>query len=315
MSQKITFIGECMVELRNAEGNSYTQRFSGDTLNTAVYLSRLTHDMDVSVHYVSAVGTDALSNRMLAFIQEEGVCCDAVVRIQKKMPGLYIVNTDNNGERSFSYWRNDSAAKFMFQFCDKWSHFESLVESSIIYLSGITLAIFSEPDKEILISLIQRLSAAGCTICFDDNYRMNLWDDQEQARCWYVQLLKICDIAFLSFDDEMALWDIQNLDDVFAQAEKFNITEVVVKQGDGVCHIQKAQHHYTVGAHRVEKEKVIDTTAAGDSFNAGYLAKRLAGEGSPVVCANAGHTLASHVIQHRGAIIAKELMPTSLLRN
>ena len=56
-------------------------------------------------------------------------------------------------------------------------------------------------------------------------------------------------------------------------------------------------------------ETVVDSTAAGDSFNAGYLAGRLLDQ-SPADAARLGHRLASQVIRHRGAVIPAEAMPT-----
>jgi 2-dehydro-3-deoxygluconokinase len=83
---------------------------------------------------------------------------------------------------------------------------------------------------------------------------------------------------------------------------------VVLKRGEDSCLIETNDKKYAVKAIRIHSEKVIDTTAAGDSFNAGYLASRLQGEMLPAECAALGHCLASEVIQHRGAIISRKLV-------
>ena len=57
--------------------------------------------------------------------------------------------------------------------------------------------------------------------------------------------------------------------------------------------------------------RVVDTTAAGDSFAAAYLANRLAGAG-PAAAARAGHALAGVVVGHPGALIPRSAMPASL---
>jgi len=54
----------------------------------------------------------------------------------------------------------------------------------------------------------------------------------------------------------------------------------------------------------LEVVEPVDATAIGDSFNAGYLASRLSGEG-PLAAAAAAHRLAGEKIRHRGAIMPR----------
>ena len=107
MRNKVAVIGECMLEVSTMGGEWNRSSlpaglsFGGDTLNTAIYLARLGIDVD----YVSAVGDDDMSGWMLEQWRAEGVGCDLVNRIENTVPGLYLIQIDEQGERSFRYWR------------------------------------------------------------------------------------------------------------------------------------------------------------------------------------------------------------------
>ncbi|MGR6980359.1 PfkB family carbohydrate kinase [Testudinibacter sp. P27/CKL/0425] len=63
--------------------------FGGDTLNTAIYLSRLLRAKNAEVHYVTALGQDSFSEQMLANWQQEGIRTELVQQLPDKLPGLY----------------------------------------------------------------------------------------------------------------------------------------------------------------------------------------------------------------------------------
>ena len=111
MSKKIAVIGECMIEL-SEKGAQVNRGFGGDTLNTSVYIARQVSPAELSVNYVTALGTDTFSQQMMDAWQAENVKTDLIQRMSDRMPGLYYIETDETGERTFYYWRNEAAAKF-----------------------------------------------------------------------------------------------------------------------------------------------------------------------------------------------------------
>jgi len=309
-TKNIAVIGECMIEL-SQKGESINRGFGGDTLNTAVYIARQVDVRDLKVHYVTALGTDSFSAEMLAAWQREGVETDLVQRLENKLPGLYVIETDASGERTFYYWRNDAAAKYWLNGPNATALCQQLAEFDYLYLSGISLAILSEENRERLMSLLQDCRARGGKVIFDNNYRPRLWESIEQARHAYQSMLACTDIAFLTLDDEDLLWGAQPYQDVIARTQALGVGEVVIKRGADSCIVSNAQGEHDVPAVQLDKDKVIDTTAAGDSFSAGYLAKRLCGA-SEIDAARRGHLTASTVIQYRGAIIPLEAMSSCL---
>lgn len=312
--KNVAVIGECMVEIQTHKSGC-ARGFGGDTMNTAIYLSRLglpvyDDDIPVSASYFSAFGLDKKSTDIIDQCGAEGVDMSHVMRLADKYVGLYLIETDDMGERQFSYWRDNSAARFWLDRINENTLFNSLCGYSTVYLSGITLGIQSESNLEKLFSVLTRLRAEGCIICFDSNYRPALWVSPDITRAVYDRMYGLTDMALLTFDDEALLYGDTSAARTLQRVKAFGVNETVIKCGAEACLVQ-------VGTDVVEVlpqliHGIVDTTAAGDSFNAGYLISRLKGH-IPVVAARVGHRLAGVVITHHGAIIKKSAMPTALL--
>lgn len=295
---RIVSIGECMGELsEGGVSGMLNMGFAGDTLNTAYYL-RHSLGPDWQVDYVTAVGTDSLSDRMLAFIENEGIGTTHVRRLADKTIGLYYISL-KDGERSFTYWRNDSAARRLAS--DPAALIRSLDGADLAYWSGITLAILSNQDRLALIEALSQFAGRGGTVVFDPNLRPRLWDSPETMRGWIHRAAAISDLCLPSFDDE-ARWFGD--EDPAATAKRYKAEgarSVVVKDGAGdVTFLADAGDVVTQPVPPVDA--VVDTTAAGDSFNAGFLAARL--QGAPIEeSIAAGARLAAKVIGARGALV------------
>ncbi|GDX06924.1 sugar kinase [Buttiauxella sp. A111] len=307
-TRKIAVIGECMIEL-SQKGAEVSRGFGGDTLNTSVYIARQVNADALEVHYVTALGEDNFSQQMLDAWQQENVHTELTQRLEHRLPGLYYIETDATGERTFYYWRNEAAARFWLESDQAQAICAELAQFDYVYLSGISLAILNAASREKLMALLAQCRANGCKVIFDNNYRPRLWASREETQQVYQQMLACTDIAFLTLDDEDLLWGEKPVEEVVHRTQAAGVREVVIKRGADSCLVAiQGESTLEVPAVKLPKEKVIDTTAAGDSFSAGYLAVRLTG-GSAEEAAKRGHLTASTVIQYRGAIIPKEAMP------
>ncbi|CFR14134.1 sugar kinase [Yersinia kristensenii] len=310
-SKNIAVIGECMIEL-SQKGSDLSRGFGGDTLNTAVYVARQVSKQNLNVHYVTALGTDSFSNEMLAAWQQENIDTSLIQRLDNKLPGLYVIETDSTGERTFYYWRNDAAARFWLTSPQADEICQRLEKFDYLYLSGISLAILDSASRQRLLTLLRACRANGGKVIFDNNYRPRLWQSKEETQQAYRDMLTCTDIAFLTLDDEDMLWGEKPIEQVIERTQNLGVSEIVIKRGADSCIVWVKEgfeaHQYDVPAVKLPKEKVVDTTAAGDSFSAGYLAVRLTG-GSAHDAAVRGHLTASTVIQYRGAIIPLAAMP------
>ncbi|WP_456268085.1 sugar kinase [Kushneria sp. AK178] len=305
MSSTIALMGECMIEMHGRPGQSIHQTFGGDSFNTAAYLARLAGTA-LNVEYVTALGSDGFSQAMRERFAREGVGTDNVRTLASRLPGLYFIETDEAGERRFHYWRSEAAARVMFDGEAGEQLLEGLADCETLYLSGISLAILTPEGRERLLARLPMLRAQGVTVVFDNNYRPRLWQDIESACQAHRTLLAHVDLAIVTFEDDQALFGLATPEALFDFYRKLGVGEIVIKRGAESCLIECDGVRHEVAGEKVET--VVDTTAAGDSFSAGYLACRLTG-GDVEQAARWGHRLAATVIGHRGAIIDVEHMP------
>lgn len=299
---RVASLGECMIELGDLESTDgrVAMGVAGDSLNLAIYLARV-GGPGISVDYLSALGTDQMSARMLAFMASEGVGTGHIARFADLLPGIYAIELDRAGERAFRYWRSQSAARSMMR--PGGLSAETLMQFDVLCLSGISLAILPDEARERLIAIAAAMKAAGRLVVFDSNYRPALWRGEDQARHWMGAMWKATRLGLPSRDDEARLWPGQSVADVFA---RLDVPEVALKDGAAGPWLFAGQPlpkaDYPAAA------QIVDTTSAGDAFNAGYLAARLNGH-DIYKAAEAGHRLSCAVIGQKGAIITRSAMP------
>lgn len=299
MSAKgVVAIGECMLELSGQNGPDWRLGFAGDTFNTLWALAALT---DGSATYVSAFGDDPFSHRQTAFMAENGIGIGESPVIAGARPGLYAITLEG-AERSFTYWRSDSAARQLAS--DPAALRKNLENQSLVYFSGITLAILDPDARKILLSAIAKARAGGSRIAFDPNYRPRLWPDRETAQAAIADALAVSDIALPTFPDEQMLHGDRTPEETAGRIGR-SVREVIVKNGELPALVATGTDRHEIAA--VHVARPVDTTGAGDSFNGGYLAARLAGL-EPADAARRAHRVAARVVQVRGALAPFEML-------
>lgn len=295
---RVVSVGECMVELSGAGQGLWRQAFAGDTFNTAWYLRALM-PQTARVDYLTCVGRDGISRAMLDFIENAGIGTDCITRHPTRAPGLYMIDL-KDGERSFTYWRDSSAARCL---ADDPDHLARSFEGAdLVYFSGITLAILT-PDRRA--ALLAALQAAPGRVAFDSNMRLRLWSDRDEMCDWITRAAAVADIALPSFEEEAQFFGDASPRITAQRYLKAGATEVLVKNGgdDMLGHVNGNWLDLPCGA----RVTPVDTTGAGDSFNGGYLSARLAGL-DMTRAAEKGHATASRVVTQPGALIPAEML-------
>jgi 2-dehydro-3-deoxygluconokinase len=292
-------IGEAIVELARGGDGRFALASSGDTFNTAIYLARA----GAAVAFASALGDDPFSDAIVSLAAAEGIDADLIVRVPGRLPAVALVDSDNKGERRTHYWREAAPAAELFEL-PNWSRTaESLLGARLIYFSGITLSLYSNIGLGRFLAAVELARGNGAKIAFDGNFRPRAWrGDLTRTRTVFAEALKRVDIALPAYDDEAVLWGDPSPEATIERMQAFGVTEIVVKNGPNNALVASGGEREVVPVPDIVVP--VDVTAAGDGFNAGYLAARLSGRG-PIEAAAAAHKLAGQVIRHRGSIVPR----------
>jgi len=297
MTLNIVCLGEAMAEI-SSDQSGFRVGFAGDTLNTAIYLQRALGGAG-QVQYLTRVGQDPLSEGLIDFAADEGIGTEGITCDPERQVGIYSIAVDDAGERSFHYWRNQSAARQMFTSDAEQAAMDA---ADVIYLSGISIAILSPEGRDRLLATLDRLRAAGRRVAFDSNYRPRLWEDAATARATMSAFWARADIALPSVDDEQALFGDASDAAVIARLADTGVGTGALKRGaDGPLPIGAAMP----GATYLRAERIVDSTAAGDSFNGAFLAEYLI-SGDLGLAMLRGHDMARRVVGVRGAILPRD---------
>lgn len=291
-------LGEGMLELKFDQQGQLVHKFAGDTLNAAIYAKRWSDKL--TVQFYSAIGQDAFSHQMIQYLGSENINTDSLLISSTNNIGIYAIETDERGERSFNYWRKDSAATQMLKMLKELGGVSALPASEIIFFSGISLAILSDEDKAYLFDVIEGMRKKGSKIAFDPNYRAKMWRDEQHAIEWFTKAFEISDIVLPGLDEQQDLYHQQTVEDVKSFMFNLGVKELIIKAGKEGVYGFSCDESCHVPFNPAPQQ--IDSTAAGDSFAGTFLSSRLFGDSIKQSIINAD-SVAREVVQYRGAII------------
>ncbi len=309
-AKRIIAIGECMAELSGNAAKGWRLGYGGDTLNTSVYLARLLGDT-ARVSYMTRLGGDPFASKMLQSWAEEGISLDLTEVVADRTTGFYAITNDENGERSFTYWRDKSPARELLSQPLQEAQRRTILAADVLFFSGVTLAILGNAGRSQLIDLAECARAEGRLVVFDTNYRPRLWSSRIEARDSMAKALRACSLALASSGEVELLFGIAEQNAQITMLSDM-APEAVLRDGAGPVTLRANGVSRKVNFPAVDHP--VDTTGAGDSFNAAYLAARLSGI-DPGKAAKLGCKLAGAVTRHPGAIIPLAAMPALAFAN
>jgi 2-dehydro-3-deoxygluconokinase len=296
---RVVSVGEAVIELVRGGDGRFGLGCSGDTFNVAVYLARA----EIDSAFATALGDDPYSEAILALATAEGVANDLMLRMRGRLPGLAVIDTDTAGTHHRHDWRGEAPARELFELPDWGRVAEGMTKAKLVYFSGITLSLYSNNGIGRFLALMEMIRQQGVKVAFDGNFRPRGWrGDLSRARTVFMQALKRVDIALPAYDDEAVLWGDPSPEATVERLQAFGIPEIVVKNGPNSALVSAGGGQEFVPVPEVVVP--VDPTAAGDGFNAAYIAARISGQG-PNDAAAAAHRLAAQVISHRGALMPR----------
>jgi len=292
---RVVVVGEAVVELLRGADGRFALGCGGDTFNVAIYLARA--GMDAA--FATALGEDPYSETVLSLASAEGIATDLSLRVRARLPALALIEASGMRHE----WSAEAPARELFEL-PEWARIaEGLSKAKLVYFSGITLSLYSNTGIGRFLATIETIRQQGVKIAFDGNFRPRRWrGNLQRTRTVFMEALKRVDIALPAYDDEAVLWGDPSPEATVERLQAFGIGEIAVKNGPNSALL-------AVGAQREfipvpEVVTPVDPTAAGDGFNAAYLAARLSGA-APHEAVAAAHRLAGQVIRHRGALMPR----------
>jgi 2-dehydro-3-deoxygluconokinase len=290
-----------MIEMSGGADNQYRLGYAGDTLNTAWY-ARALLPPDWQVDYVTALGDDRYSVEMRAFFSSHRIGTDHIRTVSGRRPGLYLIHQEA-GDRHFTYWRGQSAAKLLAD--DPATLATAFSGAALVYFSGISLAILDPRARGRLMHAIVAARDDGARIAFDPNLRPALWSSPRVMASALTAAASISDIVLPTHSDEAPLFGDADPEGTARRYRDLGAQEVVVKNGAAGGYLSAGDIVLPLGPEG--RPNVVDTTGAGDSFNGAYLAARLSGQ-EPPAAARLAHRIAGVVIGHAGALVDPALV-------
>ena len=295
MKINVCSIGEAMIEISNIKNSFYNQSFAGDTLNFCNYLDK----KKLNAFFLSAIGKSEINQSLLDFVKSKNISTKYIKQINQFEVGLYLIKNKDNGEKQFFYWRDESAAKQYFNNIDFLNLYKELKNFDYIYFSGITLSIIHISKLNNFIKLLKLLKSKKIKIVFDFNIRPSRWN-KKNLNIFLDSVLKFVDICFLSGED-MNYWKNKNDIKSYEQiVRKYKLKHSIFRKNAKFTYVFLNKTRY-VFKNKLLKT-VVDTSGAGDGFNAAYLSNFIVNN-DPVLALKAGSSLGSKIVMKKGAIV------------
>ena len=294
MKTTICSIGECMIEMTNVEKELYNYSVAGDTLNFTSYLDQSIFNK----FYLTAIGTSDINKGVISFFKKKKINTDLVKKISSKEIGLYLIKNTKRGEKKFYYWRDDSAANFFFNHINK-SLFINKYTFDYIYLTGITLSILDFKNIDKFITNLSVLRKKNSKIIFDFNIRIKRWS-KKNLNLYLNKILPNVDILFCSGED-LVCWKKNNNIKTFQYIlKKFNIYHAIYRKNEEYNYSFYKNKKYMIKNKPIKK--VVDTSGAGDGYNAAYLSSFIISN-NPQIALNEASKIGAKIVMKKGAIV------------
>lgn len=270
MQPQIIAMGEPLLEFNAeeegslAEARRFLRGWGGDTSNFAVAAARL----GAKVGYVTRVGQDEFGDCFVRLWEQEGVDTSMVQRDPEAPTGIYFISRKGE-EHFFTYYRAGSAASRMRP--DKLP-LDYIKGAKLFHVSGISQAI-STSACDAVFAALKAAKEAGVLVSYDPNLRLRLWP-LERARAVIHTAVAMADILLPSLEDAVVLTGRDEPEEIARFYIALGPKVVVLKLGSEGALLATPQTMMRIPPYSID---VVDTSGAGDAFDAAFDVGYLAG--------------------------------------
>ncbi len=234
----------------------------GAPANVAVAIAKLGGDAS----FVGQVGRDSFGYYLKSALQSYDVGVEQLYMLQGGQTPIAFITLGEDGERSFDFYRTETA-----DIVFKADQVPNSVFRSDCIFHFCSNTLTHRYNYQTTLELLVRAKLAGCMVSFDFNVRANLWSDSTLIRERIRACLAFTDIIKLSVE-ELDYVEPEGLDSLTKAAFEADVSLVLVTDGGKpVKFIAKEDDIF--GEIEAPSVDVVDTTAAGDAFIGGFLYK------------------------------------------
>jgi sugar/nucleoside kinase (ribokinase family) len=299
---EIIGLGEVLIDFIASEPVHYTEAstfikcFGGAPMNTIVGVARL----GVNAGAFAVVGEDPFGEYIIREFKRNNVDTSHVIMKKGKRTTLaFVINEPATGERAFFFyrkpWSETADSALTLKDVDR----KYISKSKILHVSGFALS--QNPSREAVLLAIKLAKNQGVKISFDPTLRSDVWNSKSTIRKMYISVLRIADIATFSREEAEFIFQTSEPKEAAKKALEYGVEIVGVKLGaKGALIRSKDGIEVYEPAYKVN---AIDTTGAGDGWNAGLLVGFIKGFGLGD-CLKIANAVGALVVTKRGAITA-----------
>ncbi|WP_017728174.1 aminoimidazole riboside kinase [Halalkalibacterium ligniniphilum] len=257
----IISLGEALIDFIPLDKNNETYQKSpgGAPANVAVAVAKL----GAKSTFLGKVGDDVLGRFMQSTLRNHGVNVDHMLFTKEARTGVVFVTLDEQGERTFSFYIDPSADRFL---NENEVDEELFKEHRILHIGSISM--ISEPSRSATKTAVRLAKRHSMMVSYDPNLRLGLWKSEEQAREEIMSMLAEADIVKISDEELQFITGEQELMKGIQALKMYDIPLLLVTYGGEGSYFHWNNETTHVPAMKV---KTVDTTGAGDAFVSGLL--------------------------------------------
>ena len=263
----VVALGELLIDMTNngvsSTGNTlFEANPGGAPCNVLAMLKKFNH----SVGFIGKVGDDIFGNSLKDIVNKVGINTSGLVVDKDARTTLAFVQTFEDGDRDFSFYRNPGADMML----TKEEVNVDLIKQAKIFHFG-TLSMTHQGVREATLYALKTAKENGAIITFDPNLREPLWNSLDEAKEQILEGLKYCD--YLKISDNEIQW-LTGIDDYTEAVHKLRetykiplITVSMGKEGSRAFYYKNnGQDEIIVDVAPFLSDETIETTGAGDTF-------------------------------------------------